>query len=246
MQIDPSDSVIAAHLSQRGCFEPYETRLVQQLIKPGQNVIDVGANIGYYSLQFAKLVGASGRVLAFEPDPDNYRLLCQNVARNGYANVTTIPKAVSSQSGTLRLFRNPHNKGDHRVYAGSEPGREVVEVEAVSLDEYVGQLNLPIDVIKFDIQGAEGSAFLGMQRLLKNNPNIQIITEFWPRGLTLCGHDPREFLEQLVALGFKVQVIDETKEQLEDLSIERVLERYPIEPDTDIFFTNLLCCRRAA
>ncbi len=91
---------------------------MQNLIKPGQTVIDVGANIGYYNtLQFAKLVGPTvSRVYAFEPDPDNFALLRKNVAQNGYANVVCIQKAVSDQTSKLKLFRNSQNHGDHRIY----------------------------------------------------------------------------------------------------------------------------------
>jgi FkbM family methyltransferase len=245
MQLDPSDTVIAQHLAETGCFEPFETKLVQDVVRPGSVVIDVGANIGYYTLQFAKLVGAKGHVYAFEPDPSNFRLLSKNVAVNGYANVTCIQKAVSDCNGTTRLFKNEHNRGDHRIYAAGSERRNAVEVETIRLDDFVEEIDQPIDLLKFDIQGAEAIAFAGMTRLLNDNRNLKIITEFWPRGLTLSGHDPRKFLEELIDRGFDVKVIDEQSQKLHSLDIDGVLVRYPVEFDTDILFTNLYCSRAA-
>ena len=245
MQVHPDDNVITEHLSQNGCFEPLETRLVQQVIKPGQTVIDVGANIGYYTLQFAKLVGPTGHVYAFEPDPENYKLLCRNVAQNGYANVTTIQKAVSNCSAQLKLFRNEENFGDHRIY-DCDNGRPSVTVDTISLDQYVATIDRAIDVIKFDIQGAEAMAFEGMSKLLHDHTALQIITEFWPRGLKMSGTEPRKFLENLIEHGFQVKVIDEQSSSLQTLEIDKVLQRYPVEQDTDILFTNLYCNRMAA
>lgn len=245
MQVNPNDQVITMHLNNYGCFEPFETSVVHRLIKPGQTVLDVGANIGYYTLQFAKLVGPSGYVYAFEPDPDNFALLRKNVAQNGYPNVVNIQKAVSDRASSIRLYRNTENHGDHRIYETADD-RQYVEVESISIDEFAATLDRPIDLIKFDIQGAEAIAFAGMQKLLRDNRNLKIVMEFWPRGLTLTGTDPREFLEQLLSLGFNVQVIDENEHKIKDLDIDAVLKRYPVEPDCDIFFTNLICSRNAA
>ncbi len=245
MQVDPEDQVITTHLSKRGCFEPFETRVVQQLVKPGQTVIDIGANIGYYTLQFAKLVGPTGQVYAFEPDPSNFELLNRNVAQNGYANVITIQKAIGHQTGSIKLYQNPSNRGDHRVYQSDE-SRDSFDVQSISLDDYATEIHRPIDVIKLDIQGFEGFAFEGMKKLLDENRDIKIITEFWPRGLKMSGHEPRGFLEELIDQGFDVQVIDEESQSLKALDIEFVLKRFPTEPQTDIFFTNLYCQRRAA
>ncbi len=244
MQIDPEDTVITNHLTERGCFELFETKLVQELVKSGDVVLDVGANIGYYTLQFAKLVGPTGHVYAFEPDPDNFKLLCKNIGMNGYSNVTAIQKAVSNRSSTIKLYRNTENHGDHRIYNSGE-GRATVEVETISLDEYVAKIDRQIDLIKFDIQGAEAIAFQGMKQLLQENRSLKIITEFWPRGLLMSGNNPREFLEQFSDLGFDVKVIDEQAEKLNDLDVDYLLKRLPVEYDTDIFFTNLYCKRAA-
>jgi hypothetical protein len=92
MMLDSMDSL---NLSVSGTYEPFQTSLVKQWIKPGNTVLDIGANIGYYTLIFAKLVGTSGRIFAFEPEPNSFMILSEIVARNNYTNVTRYQKAVS-------------------------------------------------------------------------------------------------------------------------------------------------------
>ena len=89
-----------------GVNEKYETELFKKMVQDGMVVVDIGANIGYYTLIAAKLVGNKGIVYAFEPEPSNYELLCQNIAINGYTNVVPIEKAVSKTSGKTKLYVN--------------------------------------------------------------------------------------------------------------------------------------------
>lgn len=91
MFLDSKDSL---RLSIHGIYEPLETELAKKEVKKGNVVLDIGANIGYYTLIFAKLVGEDGKVFAFEPDPTNFALLKKNVEMNGYKNVMFVQKAV--------------------------------------------------------------------------------------------------------------------------------------------------------
>jgi len=240
MRLDPDDQIMSPELSDRGTRETFETELMGRLVRPGDTVLDVGANIGYYTLQFARQVGPQGHVFAFEPDPQNFALLKLNVRQNGYANVTLVPKAVAARSERRRLFRNRDNRGDHRIYASGDD-RESVDIETVALDEFFAGDSRPIDFVKMDIQGAECEALSGMQSLLARNRHLRMFTEFWPRGMRLCGSDPEQFLRRLLELGFEVRVIDEQTERLLPLDIPALLARLPVEPDTDILFTNLQC-----
>jgi tRNA G37 N-methylase Trm5 len=117
------DSKESLDLSIYGVYEEYETDLIKKEIDRGDVVLDLGANIGYYTLLFAKKVGDEGRVYAFEPDPTNFSLLKKNVEINGYRNVVLIQKAVSNKNGKLKLYLNEDNKGDHRFY-NSHDGRK--------------------------------------------------------------------------------------------------------------------------
>jgi FkbM family methyltransferase len=239
MRVNPDDTVVSQRLRELGWFEPLETRLIQRLVKPGDTVVDVGANIGYYTLQLASMVGDAGRVFAFEPDPRNFDLLRRNVWQNGYRNVTLVQAAVAARPERLKLYLNPENHGDHRIYAGAG-GRDAVDVEAVSLDDYFGGRVDQLDLVKLDVQGAEGAALAGMTALVAAGRIGRVVAEFWPRGLLQAGYDPREFLEARLREGFHVRVIDEETERVLPLDVADLLERLPVAQDTDWLFTNLL------
>lgn len=248
MWLDPDDTVVSRRLCLDGRFEAFETRLAARLVRPGDVAFDIGANIGYYTLLLARQVGPRGRVFAFEPDPRNFDLLRRNVEENGYTNVTLVPKAVAETTGTRRLYRNGENLGDHRLY-DSHDGRDSVAVETAALDEMFAAAGARVDFIKMDIQGAEWSALHGMRRLLRHNPQVRLMTEFWPRGLRLSGGDAGRFLAALRELGFALSVIDAQADCIEPLDEPALLRRLPVEQDTDWLFTTLLglgpACRAA-
>jgi FkbM family methyltransferase len=245
MRLDPDDTVVSVRLREEGWFEPFETLLVQRLVSPGDTVVDVGANIGYYTLQFARLVGETGRVFAFEPDPRNFALLEENVWQNGYRNVTLVRAAVASRPGAARLHLNPANRGDHRIYA-SDPGRESIDVETVALDDYFADRGGSLDLVKIDVQGAEAGVFLGMRRLIAGSRVARVLSEFWPRGLKVAGGDGGAFLDERLRQGFEVRVVDEAARRITPLDAAALLARLPVEQDTDWFFTNLLLEHPAA
>jgi hypothetical protein len=85
-----------------------------------------------------------------------------------------------------------------------------------------------------------------MQKLLARNRHLHVATEFWPRGIRLCGNDPEQFLRKLLSLGFEIQVVDHHAERTLPLDIPSLLARLPETPVTDLYFTNLYCARRAA
>ena len=101
IHLDPGDSLL---LSVNGAYEESEARLFEQSIRPGDVVVDIGANIGYYTLLAARAAGPQGHVYAFEPERGNYGLLTRNLAENGYTNVSAHDTAVMAQSGEQRIF----------------------------------------------------------------------------------------------------------------------------------------------
>lgn len=235
MFLDPRDSL---NLSIDGIYEEYETELVKKEIKRGDVILDLGANIGYYTLIFAKLVGESGKVFAFEPDPDNFALLKKNVENNGYQNVVLINKAISDKTGKLKLYINKEdNKGDHRIHDWHD-GRESIEIESIKLDDYFKNYNGKIDFIKMDIQGAEFEAVQGMFHLLNNNQNVKILSEFWPVGLKRSGVEPLLYLELLLQKGFKIYELNKSLKKLIPVDTNNILKTYTIEKGN---YTNLLC-----
>ena len=216
------DSKDCLRLSINGVYEPLETRLVEQEIEKSDIVLDIGANIGYYTLIFAKLVGEEGKVFAFEPEPDNFALLSRNVEINGYRNVTLVQKAVSSITGKTRLYLPKDNRADCRIY-NSHDNRKSIEVETIRLDDYFKNYHGRIDFIKMDIQGAEAGAIQGMTSLLQRAKNLDILTEFWPGGLKRFGIEPQEYLDLLLKHGFKLYQISEQREKREPVNIPQLL-----------------------
>ena len=178
------DKVIAPFVKQHKIWEPFETQLFLQMLKPGYVVLDIGANVGYYTLMFSQLVGANGRVIAFEPEPRNYNILVANVLINHCANVICERKAVSDTVGSQTLYLSPFNLGDHRLFPS--PGRTEQQVETVVLND-IAQLQT-LDFVKIDTQGSEPKILTGMTRLIQQNrERLGCLMEFCPGLLERSG-----------------------------------------------------------
>lgn len=216
-------------------FEPLVTEIVKKHIKRGNNVLDIGAHVGYYTLLFAKLVGKEGKVFAFEPNPNNFVLLKKNLEMNNYQNVVSEQLAISDRSGKTKLYMSL-NPADARIYQ-SDKCLDYVEVTTTRLDEHFLGFDGQIDFIKMDVQGAEGAVIQGMPFLLKKNKDIQILTEFSPSLLSRSDIEPIEFLKELVNYGFSFFDLNEEKMEAEPATIPELIEKYPSEKEN---YTNLL------
>lgn len=235
MILDNGDSLA---LSLNGIYERQETGFVQEEIKPGQTVVDIGAHIGYYSLIFAKLVGPSGMVYAFEPDPTNFSILQKNIKLNGYNNVVMLNKAVTERTGRLNLYVSDGSAGDHKTY-NSDEHRKTLEIDGVALDDLL--MGKKVDFIKMDIQGAEGGALKGMTSILANSSNIKVLSEFTPSGIKKYGMEPRAYLELWQQLGFNLYNLNRKTRQIEKVnSIDELLKLYPIENNR---YTNIVAVK---
>ena len=199
--------------------ENLTTQIFKRVVEEGHTVVDIGANIGYFTLLSARLVGKEGKVYAFEPEPRNYNMVLKNIALNGYENVVPTQKAVSNTTETVRLYLSPTDVGAHTIreyhdksqFDEKESG-EFVEVEAVTLDEFFGGKKHPIDVIKMDMEGAEMLALLGMDGIIKENGNLKMFIEFYPSAIREMGCSPREFVHKLLEdYGFSIVAIDELR-----------------------------------
>jgi FkbM family methyltransferase len=154
--------------------------LVQEVFqpKPGEVVVDVGAHIGLYTLRAARDVGANGKVIAVEPDPQSYRILKDNIALNYLENVTAINAALSDTSGQKKFYActDPSLSGFELQPEGRL--REVAVVKVMSLDELLQAAGLSeVDWMKIDVEGAELKVLQGGKRLLKDSKNLRIIIE---------------------------------------------------------------------
>ena len=186
-------------------FEPSEVKLVKQLVKPGQTVLDVGANIGYYTLLFSRLVQTSGQVVAFEPDPQNAAILHRNLDENGCGNVSLHQVAVGDRAATTRLFRCDGNGGMHRLYDSICCSEKYVEVSTVVLDSVLAATPR-IDFIKMDIEGYEYFALQGMRSILtKHAPTL--MTEFSPFALAETGVTATAMIQFFADQGYTISSI---------------------------------------
>lgn len=221
MFLDPRDSL---HLSVDGIYEPIETEFFCRQVKKNSVVIDIGANIGYYTLIAARSVGENGKVFSFEPNPVNFSILRKNIALNGYKNVEAVPMAVSNFTGKTKLYLSEDNSGDHRIY-DSHDGRQYLEIKTIALDDYFEDSSLSINLVKIDAQGCEYAIFQGAANLFKKN-DVKVIVEFWPVGLKMFGTEPEEFLNLLSEYGFHIFKLEMTKRKIEPIKNSELLKEY--------------------
>lgn len=233
------DRLIAALLCKYSFASSLEVEIYRTRIKPGMTVLEIGANVGFFTLLFSGLTGEKGRVLAFEPDPENFRLLGKSVAESGRGNIACRQAAVSDKGGAVKLFISEENRGDHRIY-DCGGGRDCVDVEAVSLDEALGP-GARADFIKMDIQGAEHLALLGMAATVRNSPTLDMLCEFSPDLLRRSGASPAALLEKLLEYGFSLNYLDERTHAVRGATPAELLALCPGEE-----YLNLLLEKRPA
>ncbi len=141
-------------------YEADHVKLCKEIIKKGDVVIDIGANIGYYSVLFSKLVGRKGRVYAFEPLPKNFSLLLKNLKVNNCSNVSAFNCAVSSTNGIATFRYNKRYLGGGSL-SYKEEHTDSFEVMTIKLDDFIKKA----DFVKMDIEGHEPEALKGMKNL---------------------------------------------------------------------------------
>jgi FkbM family methyltransferase len=224
------DRFITPTLRHQGLWEPAETAYLAWRLQPGMTFVDVGANIGYFTLLASGRVGDHGRVVAFEPDPASFALLRHNVRRNGRANVDALPWAVGARSGRTRLHLSRRNRGDHRIYP-SEERRRSLAVPQVALDG-LPLLRAPLDVVKVDVQGAEEGVIRGMEGLIAGSPGLVMTVEFWPYGLHRYGSDPGQLLDYYRSVGFALEALYPGEPFPRPLDQGELLEACPAERET--------------
>lgn len=239
--LNPDDPVVTKLIVRWQTWEPNETRWFVDSVRPGDTVVDIGANIGYYTVIAGKLVGDAGRVYAFEPDPVAFELLLRNVALNGLHNVVAEQKAVSNENGAIRLYLSDENKGDHRIFETKGEERESIEVEAVRLDDYFADYTGHIGFLKIDTQGAEGAIVEGMGGLLERHPEAVLAIEFFPSALTSFGYDAKQLLETFQTQGFGFYDLGTWRPQpLRSVRPEELLVQHTVENGG---YTNLYTTR---
>ena len=199
------DTVMTPIIAATKAWEAAEGAWLRGVLRRGQTVVDVGANVGYFTLLAARAVGPTGSVVAVEPEHANVRLLRANVWLNRCDNVRIVPAAAAAGRGLLALRRSASNAGDHQVHAVA--GEADALVAAVALDDVLGEA--AVDVVKIDTQGADHLVVQGLTRTLRARPTAQVLVEFWLDGMDERGIDAAEVLAGYRALGRAIAVLDD-------------------------------------
>lgn len=203
--------VIGRHIYKYGAHDLVMSRFLKQALnlQPGDVVLDIGANIGWYSLILNSMAPKGVDIFAFEPHPDNLSLLKENVRRNSASSVTVVPCAVSDHPGEQDLF----------VYSGANTGRhsllpindgEKIRIATITLDEFWTKQNLGDRIprfIKIDIEGYELVALRGAPRVLSRCPAV--LFEYSPQFMNSAGLAPAELLDLMYGMGFECTQVDE-------------------------------------
>ncbi|MDZ7782135.1 MAG: FkbM family methyltransferase [Halioglobus sp.] len=212
---DARDRVISRRIRREGIWEPYETSLLRAFLKPGDVFVDVGANVGYFAVIAAERVGARGRVFAFEPDPDNYRLLCHNARLNGFERrIEAVCAGLSDRAGEGALYLSEDNLGDHRIFAGGD-GRHWVPVRLYRGADFLASRPRHLDLVKIDTQGAEYRVINGLLPLFSKMPQPpRILVELTPFDLRRAGSSGRELIALLARLGQPMWIVDHVEHRL--------------------------------
>ena len=187
-------------------FEPEVTRAVYKLLKPGMNCIDIGANLGYYAVRMAREVGpGGGKVFAFEPDNFSYELLERNIKENRAEEIVTafhLAAGGATAEATLYRHPNPVNFGGCRIrHHDTTAVAGTVQVRRV--DDLI-PLDVPIGLVKMDVEGYEPLAFRGMERIVREFHPI-IVTRFNTADIEFDGVDaPGAFNQALLEAGYRI------------------------------------------
>lgn len=167
--------IVGSHV--HGCwlghYEAEKQAAVRRLVKPGMKVFDVGANAGFYTLAFSRLVGPTGQVWAFEPLPENLANLRRHIEINALRNVTVVDAATSDKSGTAQFMEAPSNAMGRLAAQGG------ITVRTVTLDEASTASGAP-DVIKLDVEGGESAALEGASQLLAAHRPVILLATHGP------------------------------------------------------------------
>jgi len=198
------DELIGAIVRRGEAYEPYVVEWFEKSLSPGACVLDIGANIGLYTMRAASRVGSTGRVIAVEPLPQNHKALYAGISHNGFSNVWVLPFAASEKAGLIPAICGPD----------SSNGIVGVRSSGTSLDDYVPTCRLDevlsfvpkIDVVKIDIEGHEPSAWKGMTTLMRRHRPV-VFTEFSPIAMRNVGQNANEYLGMLFDHASRVRVL---------------------------------------
>jgi FkbM family methyltransferase len=209
-----NDPILAKSLVEDGLYSYTVTSSCYHEIKPDMIIIDVGANIGYVTFLAASRCGEYGSVISFEPGFDSCNLMKKSLKLNSYKNIEILNKGVAEKTKKGKLFLSPTASVDNQILEGIE-NRNSIDIQIVSIDDFVLERNIVPDFIKIDVQGAEYFVFDGMIKLLQTNESLKLLVEFSPRKQKEKMDMFLDLLNKMKNLGFKIYYLHEPKKEID-------------------------------
>lgn len=206
--------------------ESNEVDFFKKQIKLNDTIVDIGANIGWYTMIFAKITGEHGKVFAFEPGEDNYFILQKNIVENNFKNIISKNVAISNFNGELNLELS--KTGNHKI------GDNGILIKCIKLDDYLKSEK--IDFVKIDAEGHEFKILLGMNKILENNEKIKLKIEFYYKLIKESGDEPEELLNFLIKHKF---CLYDLRSENKRVTKNELLKKY----SKNIGATDIFCVR---
>ena len=173
------------------------------MLRPGMTFVDVGANVGYFTLLAANAVQPKGRVIAFEPSHTLYAALASAVSKNRLSHVMPVNAGLSDQNGFIDLYLNPEF-GNNSPTMVRHAASEVSRVTTQRLDDFLKAEHIErVDLMKIDVEGFEPAVLAGAGSLLKDGTIRAILCEFNDEWLRMNGSNPADLWNLLVEAGFR-------------------------------------------
>ncbi len=215
MIVDPDTFFCQIYIN--GSYEPGPVKYIRRNIKSGMTCVDIGANVGYFTLLMAALVAPMGRVYSFEPSLRTFAILAQNLKLNRFDNVYIEQKAIANRTGTLEFHVGPagydvyNSAGAITHPSAAHADFSSVTVPCMSLDHYLHSVGVSkIDLLKLDVEGAEWLALQGMENTLRTNEDLKLIIEFSGQTTRGFGYEPSAMAEWLLDRGHSLFFISST------------------------------------
>ena len=211
------------YFARDSVYEPETFLLFKRLLKEGDTFIDIGGHVGFFSIVSSALVGVSGRVYTFEPEPKNYLHLLQHIQVNNLRNITPHCWAVGDQSKMVVFNQNQDCDGGHSLWDCGKFGNNVKSREnPVRIATYMASLDVELAgrdlsklrLVKVDVEGAEELALRGMEQILKTHQPF-VVAEIHEFGLHQMGSSGQALRKYMESLGYITYLLE--KEEPESL-----------------------------
>ncbi|WP_185034173.1 FkbM family methyltransferase [Streptomyces candidus] len=244
--VDTRD-LIQRYIHLFGVWEPHMTQWLRGRLKTGDVLVDVGANVGYFTVLGSRLVGSAGKVVAIEASPAFHRRVLQHIELNGCGNVRAVNSAVADSHKTLTfVLASSNNMGANSIVPYDGPAESSFDMEAVPLPELLKPDELArARVIKIDVEGAEGGVIRGLAPVLgKLRQDVEIAVEVTPERMAKLGDSPEELLATMREHGFHTyRLPSEYRPESYPPAIRRptppVRWRGPIVGESELLFSRI-------